>query len=137
MVGAMIRHLHSLRLMKRDHGWIHTLLEEVCIKPRCATNSNRWSGEHALSFTPEQLPSTSGAQDASIKTWMPAKQMLRQAGRMCTVSNVFNTCINIALTRRRVEHPNSSASHAYPIGRGTIGVEPDAVYRLKTSACTC
>jgi hypothetical protein len=30
MVGAMIRHLHSLRLMRRDHGWIHTLLEEVC-----------------------------------------------------------------------------------------------------------
>jgi hypothetical protein len=29
MVGAMIRHLHSLRLMRRDHGWIHTLLEEV------------------------------------------------------------------------------------------------------------
>lgn len=29
MMGAMIRHLHSLRLMRRDHGWIHTLLEEV------------------------------------------------------------------------------------------------------------
>lgn len=29
MVGGMIRHLHSLRLMKRDYGWIHTLLEEV------------------------------------------------------------------------------------------------------------
>lgn len=29
MVGAMIRHLQSLRLMRRDHGWIHTLLEEV------------------------------------------------------------------------------------------------------------
>ena len=25
----MIRHLHSLRRMKRDHGWIHTLLEEA------------------------------------------------------------------------------------------------------------
>ena len=30
MVGAMIRRLHSLRLMRRDNGWIHTLLEEVC-----------------------------------------------------------------------------------------------------------
>jgi hypothetical protein len=34
IVGAMIRHLHSLRLMRRDHGWIHTLLEEVCF-PVC------------------------------------------------------------------------------------------------------
>lgn len=33
MMGAMIRHLHSLRLMRRDHGWIHTLLEEV---PPCS-----------------------------------------------------------------------------------------------------
>mmetsp|Transcript_8803 Transcript_8803/g.32452 ORF Transcript_8803/g.32452 Transcript_8803/m.32452 type:complete len:381 (-) Transcript_8803:1879-3021(-) len=29
MVGGMLRHLHSLRTMKRDHGWIHTLLEEA------------------------------------------------------------------------------------------------------------
>ncbi|KAF8575443.1 alternative oxidase [Ramaria rubella] len=29
MVGAMSRHLMSLRLMKRDAGWIHTLLEEA------------------------------------------------------------------------------------------------------------
>ena len=26
MVAAMVRHLHSLRKMRRDHGWIHTLL---------------------------------------------------------------------------------------------------------------
>jgi Alternative oxidase len=29
MVAGMIRHLHSLRLMRRDFGWIHTLLEEA------------------------------------------------------------------------------------------------------------
>nr|XP_039255749.1 alternative oxidase, mitochondrial-like isoform X1 [Styela clava] len=29
MVGAMVRHLDSLRKIKRDHGWIHTLLEEA------------------------------------------------------------------------------------------------------------
>jgi len=29
MVGGMLRHLHSLRRMKRDHGWIETLLEEA------------------------------------------------------------------------------------------------------------
>lgn len=29
MVGAMSRHFHSLRKMARDHGWIHTLLEEA------------------------------------------------------------------------------------------------------------
>jgi len=29
MVGGMIRHLHSLRLMRRDHGWIHALLSEA------------------------------------------------------------------------------------------------------------
>lgn len=28
-VAAMHRHLRSLRTMKRDHGWIHTLLEEA------------------------------------------------------------------------------------------------------------
>ncbi|EWM30635.1 alternative oxidase [Nannochloropsis gaditana] len=29
MAAGMIRHLHSLRRMQRDHGWIHTLLEEA------------------------------------------------------------------------------------------------------------
>jgi len=29
MVGGMVRHLHSLRLMRKDHGWIHTLLSEA------------------------------------------------------------------------------------------------------------
>uniref|UniRef100_A0A6B2LG20 Alternative oxidase n=1 Tax=Arcella intermedia TaxID=1963864 RepID=A0A6B2LG20_9EUKA len=29
MMGAMVRHLKSLRSMQRDHGWIHTLLEEA------------------------------------------------------------------------------------------------------------
>jgi len=29
MVAATVRHLRSLRLMKRDSGWIHTLLEEA------------------------------------------------------------------------------------------------------------
>ena len=29
MVAGMVRHMHSLRRMKRDHGWIHTLLEEA------------------------------------------------------------------------------------------------------------
>jgi hypothetical protein len=29
MSGAMLRHLGSLRTMKRDNGWIHTLLEEA------------------------------------------------------------------------------------------------------------
>jgi hypothetical protein len=29
MVGAALRHLRSLRTMKRDHGWMRTLLEEA------------------------------------------------------------------------------------------------------------
>lgn len=29
MVGAMLRHMMSLRTLRRDHGWIHTLLEEA------------------------------------------------------------------------------------------------------------
>lgn len=29
MVGAMLRHLHSLRRLRRDNGWIETLLEEA------------------------------------------------------------------------------------------------------------
>ncbi len=27
--AGMLRHLHSLRLMRLDKGWIHTLLEEA------------------------------------------------------------------------------------------------------------
>jgi len=29
MVAGMLRHLRSLRTMKRDGGWIHMLLEEA------------------------------------------------------------------------------------------------------------
>jgi len=29
MVAGMVRHLHSLRLLRRDHGWIHSLLAEA------------------------------------------------------------------------------------------------------------
>ncbi|KAJ0388751.1 hypothetical protein P43SY_010877 [Pythium insidiosum] len=29
MVAGMVRHLRSLRSMRRDYGWIHTLLEEA------------------------------------------------------------------------------------------------------------
>jgi hypothetical protein len=29
MVAGMLRHMKSLRSMQRDHGWIHTLLEEA------------------------------------------------------------------------------------------------------------
>lgn len=29
MIAAMARHFHSLRKLTRDHGWIHTLLEEA------------------------------------------------------------------------------------------------------------
>mmetsp|Transcript_7771 Transcript_7771/g.10506 ORF Transcript_7771/g.10506 Transcript_7771/m.10506 type:complete len:350 (+) Transcript_7771:170-1219(+) len=29
MVAGMLRHLYSLRTLQRDHGWIHTLLEEA------------------------------------------------------------------------------------------------------------
>ena len=29
MVAGMLRHLHSLRRLKRDNGWIETLLEEA------------------------------------------------------------------------------------------------------------
>jgi len=29
MVAGMVRHLHSLRLMRRDYGWIHSLLAEA------------------------------------------------------------------------------------------------------------
>lgn len=28
MVGGMLRHLHSMRRMKRDNGWMETLIEE-------------------------------------------------------------------------------------------------------------
>jgi hypothetical protein len=29
MVGAMMRHLRSIRLLKKDLGWIHLLQEEA------------------------------------------------------------------------------------------------------------
>lgn len=31
MVAGMLRHLHSMRRMKRDNGWIESLLEERCV----------------------------------------------------------------------------------------------------------
>lgn len=46
MVGGMLRHLHSLRKMRRDKGWIHTLLEE-------AENERM----HLLTFLEERKPS--------------------------------------------------------------------------------
>jgi len=45
MVGAMARHLKSLRTMRRDFGWIHTLLEE-------AENERM----HLLTFTEMRQP---------------------------------------------------------------------------------
>ncbi len=30
-VAAILRHLHSLRRLRRDHGWIHTLLVRTCV----------------------------------------------------------------------------------------------------------
>jgi hypothetical protein len=45
-VAAMHRHLRSLRTMKRDNGWIHTLLEE-------AENERM----HLLTFLKVQKPS--------------------------------------------------------------------------------
>ena len=35
MVAGMLHHLHSLRGLQRDHGWIHTLLEEAENKRMC------------------------------------------------------------------------------------------------------
>ena len=35
MVAAMVRHLHSLRMMRRDHGWIHTLLGKNATSVHC------------------------------------------------------------------------------------------------------
>lgn len=35
MVAGMLRHLHSLRRMKRDHGWIHVRLN-ACYPCICA-----------------------------------------------------------------------------------------------------
>lgn len=45
MVAGALRHLHSLRLMRRDGGWIHTLLEEAenercALCPPCSINPN-------------------------------------------------------------------------------------------------
>lgn len=32
-VAAILRHLRSLRRMQRDHGWIHTLLVRILVRP--------------------------------------------------------------------------------------------------------
>lgn len=37
MVAAMTRHLHSLRRMQRDYGWIHTLLGKFKVTSQLAT----------------------------------------------------------------------------------------------------
>lgn len=63
MIAGMLRHLHSIRRLKRDNGWIETLLEEsynermhllVCLV--CARTSHRpflWKSQDA-----DQLPRT-------------------------------------------------------------------------------
>lgn len=44
MVGGMLRHLHSMRRMKRDNGWMETLLEE--------SYNERMVSPHLKSFQP-------------------------------------------------------------------------------------
>jgi hypothetical protein len=44
MVAGMLRHLHSMRRMKRDNGWIETLLEESFNeRMRCGDERNVYS----------------------------------------------------------------------------------------------
>ena len=62
----MIRHLRSLRTMKRDHGWIPTLLEE-------AENERM----HLMTFIKIKQPGTS----------------LRCSGSVfCKISSLFRQC---------------------------------------------
>lgn len=45
MVGGMLRHLMSLRLGRRDGGFIHTLLEEAeneRVSARCMVRTEQW-----------------------------------------------------------------------------------------------
>ena len=42
MVSAMLRHLRSLRGLRRDHGWIHTLLQEAENERMCALLFRCW-----------------------------------------------------------------------------------------------
>ena len=49
MMGAMVRHLQSLRRFQRDYGWIHTLLGEpwlVLIADRMAKCSRTFHDKH-------------------------------------------------------------------------------------------
>ncbi len=52
MVGGMLRHMRSLRTMKRDHGRIHTLLEEVCLSDFHAVDggsvSRAWTARQTI-----------------------------------------------------------------------------------------
>ena len=42
-LSGMLRHLMSLRTMEKDHGWIHTLLEEVGGRQVCPQGSIQWN----------------------------------------------------------------------------------------------
>lgn len=62
MVAGMLRHLHSMRRLKRDHGWIETLLEE--------SYNERM---HLLIFLKVRLPSSAiltTTNVTDVRTWM-------------------------------------------------------------------
>jgi Alternative oxidase len=86
MVAGMLRHLHSMRRMKRDHGWIETLLEEsynermhllIFLKVRymsdgnekALTNtSNRWANLAGLCASQSSVLKASSSTPCSSPT---------------------------------------------------------------------
>ena len=74
MVAGMIRHLHSLRLMRRDQGWIHTLLSEVRgegvegVKSAGSWVQSRQEMGRALAHSPHSQPFASSRRRTSACT---------------------------------------------------------------------
>lgn len=92
MVAAMVRHLRSLRILKKDDGWIHSLLEE-------AENERM----HLFFFLKEKEPS------------IPFRMAIAGAQGTFWLFNFFGYLISPRFMHRFVGYIEEEAVHTYSI----------------------
>ena len=79
MVGGMLRHMRSLRTMRRDYGRIHTLLEE-------AENERM----HLLTFMQMAKPGVffrAAVLGAQVRTLFPLRSRVVETAPYCRLSS--------------------------------------------------
>lgn len=110
MVAGALRHLQSLRLMRRDNGWIHTLLEE-------AENERM----HLLTFIKvrgawhrRRQPSGSGCAIAHTDT-PNADSSFHLLPPLCGGASVADEAPGRALPLRRHPHPGGRLQPLLPL----------------------